>query len=85
LHIAGHSHWQNIQKTKGRNDLMKSQQINCFITRMRSAARRAGGVYEVEKNKEMANLLSEFQAASIPKQKFYDILKRLQVTFHSLS
>ncbi|GMT18028.1 hypothetical protein PFISCL1PPCAC_9325, partial [Pristionchus fissidentatus] len=74
--LKGHSKWQNIKATKGKNDLIKSQAMNSLLKKV-SAATRKGG-FDLKLNRELAGLEQEFRAQGLPLDTFKTYVQRLK-------
>ncbi|KAK6018786.1 DNA-binding regulatory protein, YebC/PmpR family [Ostertagia ostertagi] len=62
--FKGHSKWQNIKATKGKNDMLRSKAITVLLTKVRSAVSRGG--FDPKLNRELAGLEQEFRAKGLP-------------------
>lgn len=74
LHIlnAGHSKWDNIRHTKGKNDAKKSNESNVFASRIQSSV-KAGGITN---NSELEMLLEKARKLNIQKKMIDNAIKR---------
>ncbi|TKR64284.1 hypothetical protein L596_024849 [Steinernema carpocapsae] len=73
----GHSKWQNIQATKGKNDLQKSKATNNLLKKMKIAV-KTGGSFDIKLNKDLAAVQLEFKQSGLSLDTFNNGLKRLK-------
>ncbi|KAE9553614.1 hypothetical protein FO519_003159 [Halicephalobus sp. NKZ332] len=82
--LKGHSKWQNIKATKGKNDLMKSQKMNMLLRKVKTAVRQDG--FDIKLNRKLADLQLEFKSAGLSLDTLNNYLVRLkskpEQTFH---
>ncbi|GMS89119.1 hypothetical protein PENTCL1PPCAC_11294, partial [Pristionchus entomophagus] len=74
--LKGHSKWQNIKATKGKNDLMKSQAMNSLLKKVTAATRKGG--FDLKLNRDLAGLEQEFRAQGLPLDTFKTYVQRLK-------
>ncbi|KAF8359461.1 taco-1, partial [Pristionchus pacificus] len=74
--LKGHSKWQNIKATKGKNDLIKSQAMNHLLKKVTAATRKGG--FDLKLNRDLAGLEQEFRAQGLPLDTFKTYLQRLK-------
>ncbi|GMR41982.1 hypothetical protein PMAYCL1PPCAC_12177, partial [Pristionchus mayeri] len=74
--LKGHSKWQNIKATKGKNDLIKSQATNLLLRKVAAATRKGG--FDLKLNRELAGLEQEFRAQGLPLDTFKAYVQRLK-------
>uniref|UniRef100_A0A7E4ZT02 Transcriptional regulatory protein n=1 Tax=Panagrellus redivivus TaxID=6233 RepID=A0A7E4ZT02_PANRE len=82
--LKGHSKWQNIKATKGKNDLLKSQKTNLLLRRVKTAVSTGG--YDLKLNRKLADLQLEFKSLGLSLDTFNNYLVKLKnkpdLTFH---
>ncbi|KAI1724658.1 transcriptional regulator domain-containing protein [Ditylenchus destructor] len=71
----GHSKWQNIQHTKGKNDNAKGQLVNKYLQQIKILSRQGGP--DVEKNPKLAELKRRYIQDSLPIDTFNKQLIRV--------
>ena len=76
--LKGHSKWQNIKATKGKNDLIKSQKMNMLLKRVKTVVRQDG--FDLKLNRKLADLQLEFKAAGLSLDTFNNYLVKLKVS-----
>ncbi|WKX99577.1 hypothetical protein Q1695_014450 [Nippostrongylus brasiliensis] len=74
--FKGHSKWQNIKATKGKNDMLRSQAITTMLKKVKSAASRGG--FDLKLNRELAALEQEFRAKGLPLDTFKNFLVKMK-------
>lgn len=74
--LKGHSKWQNIKATKGKNDLIKSQAMNSLLKKVTAATRKGG--FDLKLNRELTGLEQEWRAQGLPLDTFKTYLQRLK-------
>ncbi|VDO22966.1 unnamed protein product [Haemonchus placei] len=74
--LKGHSKWQNIKETKGKNDMLRSKAITALLTKVRSAVQRGG--FDTKLNRELAGLEQEFRAKGLPLDTFKKFLVKMK-------
>uniref|UniRef100_A0AC34REI8 Uncharacterized protein n=1 Tax=Panagrolaimus sp. JU765 TaxID=591449 RepID=A0AC34REI8_9BILA len=74
--FKGHSKWQNIKATKGKNDLLRSQKVNQILKRVKTAVKHDG--FDLKLNRKLADLQLEYKAAGLPLDTFNNFLARLK-------
>ncbi|CAB3402238.1 unnamed protein product [Caenorhabditis bovis] len=74
--MKGHSKWQNIKATKGKNDMIKSKATNFLLRKVRGAVSRGG--FDLKLNRELAGLEQEFRAQGLPLDTFKNFLQKLK-------
>ncbi|CAP33890.1 Protein CBG15714 [Caenorhabditis briggsae] len=72
----GHSKWQNIKATKGKNDMIKSKATNFLLRKVKGAASRGG--FDLKLNRELADLETEFRAQGLPLDTFKNFLQKMK-------
>jgi len=72
----GHSKWQNIKATKGKNDMIKSQATNQLLRKVRSAVTRGG--FDLKLNRELSALESDFRSQGLSLDTFKNFLQKLK-------
>lgn len=75
--FKGHSKWQNIKATKGKNDMARSQKVNQILKRVKTAVKHEG--FDIKLNRKLADLQLEFKAAGLPMDTFNTYVTRLKV------
>ncbi|CAI5444595.1 unnamed protein product [Caenorhabditis angaria] len=74
--LKGHSKWQNIKATKGKNDMIKSKATNFLLKKVRGAVSRGG--FDLKLNRELAGLENDFRAQGLPLDTFKNFLQKLK-------
>ncbi|PIC41191.1 hypothetical protein B9Z55_008697 [Caenorhabditis nigoni] len=72
----GHSKWQNIKATKGKNDMIKSKATNFLLRKVKGAVSRGG--FDLKLNRELADLETEFRAQGLPLDTFKNFLQKMK-------
>ncbi|KAK0420873.1 hypothetical protein QR680_014939 [Steinernema hermaphroditum] len=72
----GHSKWQNIKATKGKNDMLKSRQTNYLVRKVKSVVKKGG--FDLKLNKDLAAVQLEFKQQGLSLDAFNNALKRLK-------
>ena len=80
--LKGHSKWQNIKATKGKNDLLKSQKMNTLLKRVKTVVRQEG--FDPKLNRKLADLQLEFKAAGLSLDTLNNYLIKLKVGYFLL-
>jgi hypothetical protein len=84
LLTKGHSKWQNIKATKGKNDAEKAKKMAMFMERLKKVIKAPGG-FDMKLNRELEKLQLEYRKQSLPIDTFNNRLAKLKVsTFGSL-
>uniref|UniRef100_A0A914ZCD9 Uncharacterized protein n=1 Tax=Panagrolaimus superbus TaxID=310955 RepID=A0A914ZCD9_9BILA len=82
--LKGHSKWQNIKDTKGKNDQARSQRTNAILKKVKVATQSGG--FDLKLNRKLADLQQEFRAAGLSLDTFNGYLTKLknkpEVTFY---
>uniref|UniRef100_A0AC34FEG4 Translational activator of cytochrome c oxidase 1 n=1 Tax=Panagrolaimus sp. ES5 TaxID=591445 RepID=A0AC34FEG4_9BILA len=82
--LKGHSKWQNIKDTKGKNDQARSLKTNQLLKKVKSAAQSGG--FDLKLNRKLADLQQEFRSAGLSLDSFNSYLTKLKskpdLTFH---
>uniref|UniRef100_A0AAF5DG82 General transcription and DNA repair factor IIH helicase subunit XPD n=1 Tax=Strongyloides stercoralis TaxID=6248 RepID=A0AAF5DG82_STRER len=76
IFLKGHSKWQNIKDTKGKNDSIKAQKINFLLSKVKLAIKDGG--YDINSNQKLSSLLADFKANGLPLDSFHNYLKRMK-------
>ncbi|KAK6742524.1 hypothetical protein RB195_010035 [Necator americanus] len=74
--LKGHSKWQNIKATKGKNDMLKSQAMNVLLKKTKAAALRGG--FDVKLNRELSALEQDCRAQGLSLDTFRNFLTKLK-------
>ncbi|CAJ0598813.1 unnamed protein product [Cylicocyclus nassatus] len=74
--LKGHSKWQNIKATKGKNDMIKSQAMNNMLKKVKAAALRGG--FDLKLNKELGALEQDFRSQGLSLDTFKNFLVKLK-------
>ncbi|KAK6043875.1 DNA-binding regulatory protein, YebC/PmpR family [Cooperia oncophora] len=74
--FKGHSKWQNIKATKGKNDMLRSKAITTLLTKVKAAV--AHGGYDTKLNRELAALEQEFRSKGLPLDTFKNFLTKMK-------
>lgn len=72
----GHSKWQNIRETKGKNDSIRSQKISFFLRKIKTAIKNDG--FDPKFNKNLEKLQTEYKSQSLPIDTLNKYLVRLK-------
>uniref|UniRef100_A0A1I7ZX26 Translational activator of cytochrome c oxidase 1 n=1 Tax=Steinernema glaseri TaxID=37863 RepID=A0A1I7ZX26_9BILA len=72
----GHSKWQNIKATKGKNDMLKSRQTNYLVKKVKTVVKKGG--FDLKLNKDLAAVQLEFKQNGLSLDAFNNALKRLK-------
>lgn len=72
--MAGHSHWANIQRTKGVNDARRGQLFSKLSRYILIAARNGGG--DPSTNLKLRYAIEKARAASMPKENIERAIKK---------
>uniref|UniRef100_A0A8R1E8C0 Translational activator of cytochrome c oxidase 1 n=2 Tax=Caenorhabditis japonica TaxID=281687 RepID=A0A8R1E8C0_CAEJA len=72
----GHSKWQNIKATKGKNDLIRSKATNYLLRKVKGAVSRGG--FDLKLNRELVDVEQEFRAQGLPLDTFKSFLQKLK-------
>ncbi|OON15666.1 DNA-binding regulatory protein, YebC/PmpR family [Opisthorchis viverrini] len=64
--FAGHSHWQNVRHTKEARDKQKSKAAQIYIRAVNNAIKAGGGIRDPKLNSQLASVLAEAKANSVP-------------------
>jgi transcriptional/translational regulatory protein YebC/TACO1 len=75
----GHSHWQNIAATKGKNDAARSKEISYLLKKAKEAVKHSGG-FDMKLNKKLADVHKDYKSKSLPQDSFDKFLTRLKNT-----
>ena len=93
--LKGHSHWQNVAKTKTTKDQEKAKNINIFAKKIVNAVKegfdpainkKLAKVMEVNKyfRNSFKSFFKEYKKESLPMETFNKILERQKVIFNIL-
>ncbi|CAI2349833.1 unnamed protein product [Caenorhabditis sp. 36 PRJEB53466] len=74
--MKGHSKWQNIKATKGKNDMIRSKATNFLLRKVRGAVSRGG--FDLKLNRELADVEQEFRAQGLPLDTFKTFLQKMK-------
>ncbi|CAD6197576.1 unnamed protein product [Caenorhabditis auriculariae] len=74
--FKGHSKWQNIKATKGKNDMIKSQTTNLLLRKVRGAVSRGG--FDLKLNRELAGLEQDFRSNGLSLDTFKNFLQKIK-------
>lgn len=80
--LKGHSKWQNIKDTKGKNDALRARQISYLLTKVKSAVKSGG--FDMKLNQQLVAVQQEFRAQSLPLETFNNYLAKMKVTKGSI-
>src|SRR3989338_11273287 len=72
--MARHSHWHNIQLTKGKADAKKAQMFSKFVKAITVAAREGGG--DPTFNVKLRVAIDAAKSVSMPKDKIDQAIER---------
>ncbi|KAI6177598.1 putative transcriptional regulatory protein [Aphelenchoides bicaudatus] len=75
--FKGHSKWQNIKATKGKNDAIKAKKISFLLTKLKAVVKSTGG-FDLKLNRNLANLKQEFITQNLPLDTFNNYLVKLK-------
>ncbi|KHJ95643.1 DNA-binding regulatory protein, YebC/PmpR family [Oesophagostomum dentatum] len=75
--FKGHSKWQNIKATKGKNDMIKSQAMNTLLKKAKAAALRGG--YDLKLNRELSALEQDCRSQGLSLDTFRNFLIKMKV------
>lgn len=78
----GHSKWQNIRETKGKNDAARSQKISFFLRKIKTSVKADG--YDPKFNKTLDKLQTDYKAQSLPIDTLTKYLVKLKVIISKL-
>ncbi|KAL6727380.1 hypothetical protein Aduo_009260 [Ancylostoma duodenale] len=74
--LKGHSKWQNIKATKGKNDMMKSQAMNVLLKKAKAATLRGG--FDLKLNRELGALEQDCRSQGLSLDTFRNFLAKLK-------
>lgn len=74
----GHSHWQNIKETKGKNDAAKAKIIGTLLNKAKHAAKYG---LDLKLNNKLAAVQKEFKANALNMDTFDRFLERMKVRY----
>ncbi|KJH48809.1 DNA-binding regulatory protein, YebC/PmpR family [Dictyocaulus viviparus] len=74
--FKGHSKWQNIKETKGKNDALRSKAINLMLNKVRAAVIRGG--FDPKVNQDLADLEQKFKSKNLPLEVLRNFLTKLK-------
>ncbi|CAK5074693.1 unnamed protein product [Meloidogyne enterolobii] len=69
----GHSHWDNIAKTKTTKDQEKAKRINAYSKRIFNAVKEG---CDPKLNNKLAKVMEEYKKESLPMETFNKLLDR---------
>ncbi|CAH8589420.1 unnamed protein product [Dicrocoelium dendriticum] len=72
---AGHAHWQNVKKTKEAGDKLKSRTAQHYVKAISVAIKNGGGIRDPRLNSQLASVLAEAKANSVPSSTLERALK----------
>lgn len=75
--LKGHSKWQNIKETKGKNDAARSAKISFLLRKVRTAVKHGG--FDPKFNKALSNLVQDYRALNLPMDTLNRYLQRIKV------
>ncbi|KAF7638912.1 hypothetical protein Mgra_00001722 [Meloidogyne graminicola] len=73
--LKGHSHWQNVAKTKMAKDQEKAKKINEFAKKIKVAVKEG---FDPAINKKLARVMEDYRKESLPSETFNKLLNRLK-------
>ncbi|GAU87237.1 hypothetical protein RvY_00121 [Ramazzottius varieornatus] len=72
----GHSHWQNIQATKGKNDFERSLVMASISRQLRFAVRKNGSA-DPKKNSDLAKIMEEAKKLNLPNDSIERVIAKM--------